>query len=261
MLALDHLEGTLAYLGGDPLHQQPYLVLQVHGLGWSLSCLERTARALQAQQGQIVRLFCRPVFRTQPEPGAQLFGFVSRSERDLFHLLLGASGVGPKAALALLEALSVDGLLGAVMAEDYKALTVAKGVGAKLAQKLLLDLKEKLTAWYAYASISGLDDANEFAVAPQAAVPSASKIAKGKGVALSNEAATKGFSPATLHEAQTVLGSLGYSPQEIHTCLRGLAQCLPENLPKVESSPPPPAHEWNSERLLRYALKWLATQV
>jgi Holliday junction DNA helicase RuvA len=81
----------------------------------------------------------------------RLFGFTSAVARDLFTVLIGASGVGPKVALALLE-LGVGGLVGAVQQEDEKMLTSVPGVGLKLAKKVILELKDKLAREFAWAA-------------------------------------------------------------------------------------------------------------
>lgn len=75
-----------------------------------------------------------------------VYGFPSPAERDLFRVLLGASGVGPKVAMAILGVFSVDALTKAVTTEDVAALTQVPGVGTRGAQKIILDLKPKIAA-------------------------------------------------------------------------------------------------------------------
>ncbi len=75
-----------------------------------------------------------------------VYGFPSSAERDLFRVLLGASGVGPKVAMAILGVFSPDALVEAVASEDVDALTQVPGVGTRGAQKIILDLKPKLAA-------------------------------------------------------------------------------------------------------------------
>lgn len=78
------------------------------------------------------------------EDGITLFGFASEGERDLFRVLITASGVGPKLGLAILGSLSPSEVRRAISGEDVEALTVAPGVGKRLAQKIVLELKPKL---------------------------------------------------------------------------------------------------------------------
>lgn len=120
----------------------PVVVLDVHGVGYKvfvpLSALEKLPPA-----GESVTLVTHLLVR---EDDLSLYGFLEEVEQRVFELLLTVSGVGPKAALALLSALGGDGLAQAVSAEDVRSLTKVPGVGAKTAQRLVLELKEKLFA-------------------------------------------------------------------------------------------------------------------
>jgi len=80
------------------------------------------------------------------EDKMSLCGFLKREERDMFSILTSVSGVGSKMALALINSFTVNDLVGFVLDENYKALTTAKGVGQKLAQKIILELKGKLNS-------------------------------------------------------------------------------------------------------------------
>ena len=76
----------------------------------------------------------------------QLFGFLTRDDLEIFRLLIGVNGIGPKGALGILSALSADELRFAVIAGDVKAITKAPGIGKKTAERLLIELKDKLSA-------------------------------------------------------------------------------------------------------------------
>lgn len=78
------------------------------------------------------------------EDAMQLFGFLSRDDLNMFRLLLGVNGVGPKAALGILSGITPDELRFAVLSEDVKTISKAPGIGKKTAQKLILELKDKL---------------------------------------------------------------------------------------------------------------------
>lgn len=120
----------------------PFVVLDVHGVGYRvavpLSVLERLP-----PQGESVTLVTHLLVR---EDDLSLYGFLDDLELQVFLLLLTVSGVGPKAALALLSALGGAGLARAVSSEDVRSLTKVPGIGAKTAQRLVLELKEKLFA-------------------------------------------------------------------------------------------------------------------
>ena len=104
------------------------------------------------------------------EDAMDLYGFTTKQEKECFQLLIGISGVGPKAALAILSSVTPDQLALAVMAQDEKALTVAQGVGKKLAQRIILELKDRMTKGQLESASSGIS-AEE--IAPVAAAGSA----------------------------------------------------------------------------------------
>jgi Holliday junction DNA helicase RuvA len=141
------ITGTLVEKGLNT-PKGPYLHLSWNGLVFEALSSERSVLAAPAV-GQDCQLFTHWVFR---ENDVSVVGFVSREERDLFATLQTASGVGVKVSLALLSTLTVSEIVQAVVAGQYKVLTAAKGVGPKLAQKIILDLKEKLKDWRAVAS-------------------------------------------------------------------------------------------------------------
>ena len=78
------------------------------------------------------------------EDDISLFGFLSQDEKNIFKQLISISGIGPKGALAILSTLSIDELRIAVLSEDYKAIAKANGIGTKTAQRIVIDLKDKL---------------------------------------------------------------------------------------------------------------------
>lgn len=116
-------------------------VVEAAGVGYQLSVSDRCFGALTPSLGQKVLLFTHLCVR---EDGVELFGFLQRDELELFRLLNTVSGVGPKAALAILSALSPDEVISAVLCQDAKALCTAQGIGNKIAQRLILELRDKL---------------------------------------------------------------------------------------------------------------------
>jgi Holliday junction DNA helicase RuvA len=115
-------------------------VIDVHGVGYEVHAPTSTVGALPAV-GRPARLFTRLIVR---DDAMLLYGFGSQDERALFDLLVTVTGVGPKVALSFLSVLSPDALRRAVAAGDVAALTLVPGVGKKVAQRVVLDLKEKL---------------------------------------------------------------------------------------------------------------------
>ena len=115
-------------------------VVSVGGTGYEVNVPASTVTKLPAVGGP-VRVFTRLHVR---EDAMVLYGFATQDERTLFDLLVTVTGVGPKVALAFLSALSADALRRAVAMNDVAALTIVPGVGKKVAQRVVLDLKDKL---------------------------------------------------------------------------------------------------------------------
>ncbi len=128
------LDGRLAERSADRV------VVDVGGVGYDVAVPATTAARLPAI-GRSVRLFTRLHVR---DDAMVLYGFGSADERSLFDQLVTVSGVGPKVALAFLSVLAPNALRRAVLSADVAALTVVPGVGKKLAQRVVLDLKDRL---------------------------------------------------------------------------------------------------------------------
>ncbi len=131
---ISFLEGRVADKGPDRL------VLDVGGVGYEVLVPTSMVGGLPVK-GRSTRVFTRLVVR---DDAMLLYGFRSTQERSLFDELTGVSGVGPKVALSFLSALSADALQRAVMAGDADALTVVPGVGKKVAQRVIVDLRDRL---------------------------------------------------------------------------------------------------------------------
>ena len=116
-------------------------VLEVGGVGLELNCTPNTLATLR--EGTEARLPTTMIVR---EDSMTLFGFRDDDEKSLFEMLLTASGVGPKLAQAMLAVLSPDDLRRAVTTEDIKALTRVPGIGQKGAQRIVLELKDRIGA-------------------------------------------------------------------------------------------------------------------
>lgn len=132
------------------------------------------------------------------EDAMELFGFATKSELDTFKTLIGVSGVGPKAGLAVLSELSPEQLAMAVATDDVKSITRAQGVGKKIAQRIVLELKDKLAASMSsddgFASVSS----------------GAASVATGN-----------------VPKAVEALGVLGYAPSDVTPVLATLDSSLP----------------------------------
>jgi len=128
-----HLSGIVAGVGLDGA------VIEVGGVGLRVQCTPDTLATLKP--GEPAKVATSLVVR---EDSLTLFGFTTDDERNVFELLQTASGVGPRLALAMLAVHSPDALRRAVAAEDVKALTMVPGIGTKGAQRIILEMKDRL---------------------------------------------------------------------------------------------------------------------
>lgn len=130
-----YLKGTLEETGED------YLVLEVNGIGYQVKTPGRVLEAVSGM-GSTIKLHTYTYVR---EDTLALYGFLTRDDLSMFQLLLGVSGVGPKGALGILSLFSAGELRMAILSQDAKAIAKAPGIGAKTAQRMLIDLKGKVS--------------------------------------------------------------------------------------------------------------------
>ena len=178
------------YLSGTVAHIEPYLaVIDCGGVGYA--CRTTSYTLSQIKKGDKAKLF---TYLSVREDSMDLYGFFSQEELKLFQQLISVSGVGPKAALAILSASSPANLAMSIITGDEKALTRAPGVGKKIAQRVILELKDKLAKGQ---TVSGSGES--------VAGPAVTIIPQNK-----------------LSEASAALAVLGYSQAEINAALRGV---------------------------------------
>ena len=176
------------YLKGIAAHVAPNLaVIDCGGVGYACRTTSYTLSALQV--GQEAKLYTHLNVR---EDAMELYGFATENEKNCFQMLISVSGVGPKAALSILSANTPEGLATAIITGNEKALTVAPGVGKKIAQRVLLELKDKLAK-----------DQSSFSAQSGGAIPVVLPGDKGG-------------------EAAAALAVLGYGSQEIGLALKGI---------------------------------------
>lgn len=181
-----HVNGILEYC------EPGFCVIDCAGVGYKLTVSDNTFSAVCSHVGEREKLLTYLQVR---EDGVELFGFKTNDELTAFKLLITVSGVGPKAAMAILSLLTPDKLSQAIVTEDTKAISRASGVGAKTAARVVLELRDKVSKQY-------------FAPSPQGAtVAPAAAVTKGKG---------------NLSEALDALIVLGYSRAEAQKALAGI---------------------------------------
>lgn len=131
---ISFIKGVLEVVDGT------FVIVDVHGVGYGL-LISEWDRSQLPELGEPVVFY---TYLQVKEDGVQLFGFLNRAVQQTFQLLITVNGIGPKSALGLLSRLSISELYLAIQHEDVTAISRAPGVGKKMAQKLILELKDKL---------------------------------------------------------------------------------------------------------------------
>ncbi|WP_348663665.1 Holliday junction branch migration protein RuvA [Chlamydia vaughanii] len=131
----DYIRGILTYISSG------HMVVECQGLGFSVCAYDRWLMKLSSQLHQELVVYTYMVVR---ENEHILYGFHSRGERECFRMLISFSGVGPKTSLAILNTFSLSQLCSIARTEDVKSIASVPGIGKKTAEKLMVDLKQKL---------------------------------------------------------------------------------------------------------------------
>lgn len=177
-----YVQGTVTHLAAN------LAVIDCGGVGYACRTTTNTISSLNV--GKVYKLY---TYLYVKEDIFELYGFASEGELNCFQMLIGVSGVGPKAALAILSYNSPEGLTMAIISGNEKALTSAPGIGKKIAQRIILELKDKMSK--GQLSIGGMEGFSG-------------------GSTFIPEDKTS--------EASAALAVLGYSQQEIMLALKGL---------------------------------------
>ena len=130
-----YIRGELAEINSD------HIVLDVNGIGYQIYIPTNTLNYLPSI-GEMVKIHTYLYIR---EDAMMLYGFLTRDDLDMFKMLITVSGIGPKGGLGILSTLSTDDLRFAVLSDDAKAIAKAPGRGAKTAQRVIIDLKDKMS--------------------------------------------------------------------------------------------------------------------
>ncbi|MFQ9388089.1 MAG: Holliday junction branch migration protein RuvA [Coprococcus sp.] len=128
------IQGELCDAGQDTI------VVACHGIGYEIQIPVSVAQVLP-DPGNVVKIYTYTYVR---EDALGLFGFLTQDDLKIFKLLITVNGVGPKAALAILSAMTADELRFAILAEDAKAIAKTPGIGPKTAKRMIIELKDKL---------------------------------------------------------------------------------------------------------------------
>lgn len=184
---IDYIKGKLVSKQAQSV-KGAQIVVENNNLGYLINTTNRNI-SLAGEENSEIKVYTSLIHR---EDAMMLCGFLNKEDRDIFNILLSVSGVGMKVALVLLDEFSGYDLISAVIKGDYKELSKAKGVGPKLAQKIILELKDKLINWQKTSPIDISDIADD----------------------------SKTVADDVLSETQAVLISLGYSVQEAQKAIK-----------------------------------------
>lgn len=184
---ISYLKGMIATIQ-KPTPGRVILTLEVNQVGYDLQITPRLLQQLPAI-GESVQIFTHQQTR---DDQMVLFGFGSLAERDLFRQLTGVSGVGPQIAMALLDGMSLQDVVQAIVTGNTRLLSRTPGIGAKTAERIALELKSKLAEWRVQSGLSTTPEA--------------------------------GPAGTVQEEVEMTLIALGYTNSEIIQALRGVGQ-------------------------------------
>lgn len=208
---IGRLSGIVVERGPD------HVVLDVQGVGYVVHCSERTLLALPATGGAAA-LYTDLLVR---EDLLQLFGFVSRTEREWHRLLMSVQGVGAKASLAILGALGADGISRAIALGDQTAIRAAKGIGPKTALRVVNELRDKAPSVMAMAEEPG-------GAIPAPAIEAVEIPVPSPGGAAARAPSPGGGAGTAQSSALSALSNLGYAPAEAAAAVAEAAHADPE---------------------------------
>lgn len=189
---IDYIKGHVTFIDSQ------YVVIEVKGVGYQINCGNPFQFQLDDDKDHVIY-----TYQHVREDILALYGFATREERTLFEKLLHVSGIGPKGALAILAAGTPSQVIGAIQTDDVSFLTKFPGVGKKTAQRLILDLKDKLD-----------DLAHRFTLDP--------RYAAIESLSTSSRKMNQKTDSVAIKETLGALTSLGYSDKELERIIPDL---------------------------------------
>jgi holliday junction DNA helicase RuvA len=200
------LTGRVDYKAAD------HVLLDVGGVGYTVHCSDRTLSALPGA-GQVAALYTELLVR---EDLLQLFGFLTPYDREWHRLLTSVQGVGAKASMAILGTLGAEGVARAIAIGDWSAVKAAPGIGPKLAQRVVNELKEKAPGAMALGGTMG-----------QAAGNARDPLIEPDAPAVAPASTTSAPAGAAQADALSALTNLGYAPSEAVRAVAEAASAAP----------------------------------
>ena len=181
----DYIKGHLTQKQSNS-YRGTYLVVENNGIGYLILTGKSTVKWVKDDDE--IKVYVSLIHK---EDSMNLIGFITKEERDIFNILQSVSGIGVKMALMILDEFTISELIDIMIREDAKMLSRAKGVGAKVAQKIIIELKDKLINW-SNATPVDISDINT----------------------------TEEISNDIIVEVQSVLISLGYTVNEVKGAIK-----------------------------------------
>lgn len=163
-----------------------YIVIETNNIGYFIATNKRTIEKIDDTEKEY-KIY---VSLSHKEDSMSITGFITKEERDIYNILQSVSGIGIKMALGILDEFSINELIDIMITQDFKELSRAKGIGAKVAQKIILELKDKLINW---SNVTPIDVA---------------------------DIKTNDVNQEAIIEVQSVLISLGYSANEAKDAIK-----------------------------------------
>jgi len=204
------VKGKLVYTGMN------IAVVEVGGVGFRLNVSDKTLGRLALHESdEDVRLF---TYMNVREDAIELCGFYSEEELSLFKMLISVSGVGMKAALAILSEHTVESVVFCVMADDAKSIARAQGIGIKTAQKIILELKDKISKEH-----------NNTQITQKAFLASADTAKNVKGTAVEEAIDALSILGYTRQESMKVLGKLQTKNKTVEQLIKEALKALSPN--------------------------------
>ncbi|MBQ8412311.1 MAG: Holliday junction branch migration protein RuvA [Lachnospiraceae bacterium] len=146
-----YIKGTVEYIHSD------YIVVENNGVGFKINTSTIVSSKVSMHEKVTIHTHL-----SVKEDDMSLFGFLSRDELSVFKLLISISGIGPKGALAILSTLTIDELRIAILSDDHKAISKANGIGAKTAQRVVIELKDKFKLEDVLTDSYSKDEASDY---------------------------------------------------------------------------------------------------
>lgn len=151
----------ISYLKGELIEKKDgRVIIETGGIGYEIFVSNNTLVEL----GDINQLCCVYTYLQVREDGLSLFGFATLEEREIFNLLISVSGIGPKGAIAILSGMKISDLIVCISSENVKALSSIKGLGKKTAERLVVELKDKVSPFGFVKEVSEEEDVDVSAI-------------------------------------------------------------------------------------------------